>query len=709
MLMPHHAGLLRRGQNCCSVARADRVALLVDGENYFDAFRRAAERAERSILIIGWDFDSRTPLGFGASGEPIATLGDFLNGLCRRRRRLRVRVLDWDYPMLFATDREFPPLYGLAWAPHRRVHFHYDGTNAVGGSHHQKIVVIDDRIAFVGGLDLTARRWDTREHRANDPRRTAGGTAYPPFHDMMLAVDGEAARALGAIARQRWTKATGHRVEPVEAAGDPWPPELEADLHDVRVGIACTTPGGDDGTGRREVEQLYLDMIARARRSIYIENQYFTADRLGDALAKRLAEPDGPEVVVVTRLLSHGWLEEVTMHVLRTRLVRRLREADRHGHFHIYYPDVAGLAPGTCVDVHSKTMIVDDEWLRVGSSNFSNRSMGLDTECDAVIEAEGDPRTQAVIRRVRHDLVAEHLGTDTASVDAAVSRTGSLHGAIDALGSPERDLRALGEVEAWSDAVIATAAIADPERPVSLETLVAQFAPDVQVRRARPVWQRGAVALAVLLALALAWRYSPLADLVTPDAVDALVARLAGAWWAPLVIVLAYTPASLVMFPRPLITLAAVMAFGPWIGFALAMTGVLVAALVTYGAGRALPRDTVRRIAGERLNRMMRVLRQNGVLAMTAVRLVPIAPFVVENVVAGAIRIDTWRYLAGTALGMLPGTLAATVFAHQVEALLEDPASVRWGLVAAVVGGLAALTFFLRRRFRRFEDEAVKA
>jgi uncharacterized membrane protein YdjX (TVP38/TMEM64 family) len=163
------------------------------------------------------------------------------------------------------------------------------------------------------------------------------------------------------------------------------------------------------------------------------------------------------------------------------------------------------------------------------------------------------------------------------------------------------------------------------------------------------------------------------------------------------------------MFPRPLITLAAVMAFGPWIGFALAMTGVLVAALVTYGAGRALPRDTVRRIAGERLNRMTRVLRRNGVLAMTAVRLVPIAPFVVENVVAGAIRIDTWRYLAGTALGMLPGTLAATVFAHQLEALLEDPASVRWGLVAAVVAGLVVVTFFLRRRFRRFEDEAVKA
>jgi uncharacterized membrane protein YdjX (TVP38/TMEM64 family) len=593
-----------------------------------------------------------------------------------------------------------------AWKPHRRVHFHYDGTNAVGGSHHQKIVVVDDRIAFVGGFDLTARRWDTREHRPGDPRRTAGGTAYPPFHDMMMAVDGEAARALGVIARKRWTAATGHPADAVEVDADPWPQALEADLRDVRIGIACTTPGGEAGTGKREVEQLYLDMIARARRSIYIENQYFTADRLGEALARRLAEPDGPEVVVVTRLLSHGWLEEMTMHVLRTGLVRRLRQADRYGRFHVYYPDVAGLEPGTCIDVHSKTMVVDDDWLRIGSSNFSNRSMGLDTECDAVIDAEGDPRKQEVIRRFRHGLVAEHLGVRVGEVEEAVARGGSLHAAIDALGSPARDLKPLGDVDEWSDAVLATVAIADPERPVSLDTLVAQFAPDVEVPKALPIWHRVALALVAPLGLALVWRYSPLADLLTPESVDRFATHLASVWWAPLAIVLAYTPASLIMFPRPLITLAAVIAFGPWLGFALAMSGVLLAALATYGAGRALHRDTVRSIAGERLNRMMRVLRTNGVLAVTIVRMVPIAPFVVENIVAGAIRIDAWRYLVGTALGMLPGTLAATVFANELEALLADPGSVRWGLLAALAVLLVAVALVLRRRLRRFEESS---
>ena len=136
---------------------------------------------------------------------------------------------------------------------------------------------------------------------------------------------------------------------------------LEPDLTDVDVGIARTLPPRGELPAVREVEKLYLDMIAAARRTIYIENQYFTAPRIAAALEKRLAEPDGPEVVLVLRLLSHGWLEEATMHVLRTRLIRRLRQVDRFGRFRVYYPHMPGLAEGACIDVHSKLMIVDDD------------------------------------------------------------------------------------------------------------------------------------------------------------------------------------------------------------------------------------------------------------------------------------------------------------------------------------------------------------
>ena len=700
---PQHAhGLFRPGENCCAVAHADRAAFVVDGADYFSAFIAAAERAERSIIVLAWDFDSRTALAFGDDNQVRTTLGEFLNDLVRRRRRLQVHVLDWDYPMIFGADREFAPLYGFSWKRHRRVHFRFDGSHPLAGSHHQKIVAIDDRLAFVGGLDLTTRRWDTTDHRPDDPRRVAHGKPYPPFHDLMIAVDGEAAREIAAIARDRWRIATGKRLRAVEVPGEPWPQALTPDVTDVDVGIACTSPPVNGHAGAQHVEQLYLDLIARACRSIYIENQYFTSHPVGDALAARLAIPDGPEIVLVTRYLSHGWLEEVTMHVLRTRLIKRLRAADRHGRFHVFYPYIAGLADGTCIDLHSKMMAVDDEWLRIGSANLSNRSMGVDTECDLVVEAAGRPEVARAIRGFRDRLLAEHLGVPVGKVARAVEQTGTMHAAIAALGSERRALKPLYELPEWSDTVVSAAAIADLEKPVSLDSLVEQFAPDAGGTRA-PRWKTvGAVAV-VVLALAAAWRFTPLADVVTAENVVAWTESFASRWWAPLLVLAAYTPASAVMFPRPLLTLAAVVAFGPWLGFVYAMSGILLAAIAGYYAGRLIDRDTVRRIAGKRLNRLTRALQARGLLAITAVRLVPLAPFVVESLVAGAIRIRLWQLVAGTFLGMLPGVLTATIFGDQLETALHDPSRINYWLVGGVVAAFAILTVAVQRWFARIE------
>src|SRR6478609_4326955 len=269
--------LFRPGENCCAAVRAARVAFLIDGEAYFDAFVRACERAERSIVILGWDFDSRMVLRFNDDGTPRETLGAFLNGLCERNRHLRIRILDWDFPVVFGGDREYSPIFGLNWEPHRNIQFRFDDTHPVAGSHHQKIVVVDDKIAFAGGLDLTNKRWDSPAHKPDDPRRLFDGDPYPPFHDAMVLVDGEAATTLLDVAKQRWHRATGHEVKPARRAkGDPWPAEVPVEMRDVSVSVACTLPPGPETPGVRQVESLYLDMIARAQRYIYIENQYFT-------------------------------------------------------------------------------------------------------------------------------------------------------------------------------------------------------------------------------------------------------------------------------------------------------------------------------------------------------------------------------------------------------------------------------------------------
>ncbi|MGQ0652506.1 MAG: TVP38/TMEM64 family protein [Betaproteobacteria bacterium] len=198
-------------------------------------------------------------------------------------------------------------------------------------------------------------------------------------------------------------------------------------------------------------------------------------------------------------------------------------------------------------------------------------------------------------------------------------------------------------------------------------------------------------------ALAAAWRFTPLAELITAERVIGWASAVREAPWAPLAVIALYTPAAFLMFPRPILTLLTVIAFGPWLGFAYGMAGILVAALATYYTGRLLPRGTVKRLAGEKLDHMSKKLRSDGFLAVTAVRLVPVAPFAVEGIVAGAVRIRPWSYALGTFVGMLPGVLATSVFGHQIAAALEDPSRINWWIVAGVVAALVLLTVLVRR------------
>jgi phospholipase D1/2 len=223
----------------------------------------------------------------------------------------------------------------------------------------------------------------------------------------------------------------------------------------------------------------------------------------------------------------------------------------------------------------------------------------------------------------------------------------------------------------------------------------------LKARRARrgPAWGRLAAIVLACAALAAAWRYTPLSELVTAERIIAWARAVRGMPWAPAVVMLIYTPAAFVMFPRPLLTLLTVIAFGPWLGFAYGMAGILLSALATYYAGRIMRPKTVERLAGDRFDHVRKVLREHGLAAMTAVRIVPAAPFALEGILAGAMRIKLWHYMAGTLIGMTPGVLATSVFGDQLTRALEDPSTINWWLVAAVLIALAALTWWVRRWF----------
>jgi uncharacterized membrane protein YdjX (TVP38/TMEM64 family) len=217
-----------------------------------------------------------------------------------------------------------------------------------------------------------------------------------------------------------------------------------------------------------------------------------------------------------------------------------------------------------------------------------------------------------------------------------------------------------------------------------------------QVSR-NPIARLLAGSLLACLVLAAAWRWTPLNEFVTAERVIAWVEQFARHWWAPFALALAFTPASVVMFPRPVLTLAAVVAFGPYEGFAVAMGGVIVNTLVLYAIGRYGAKEKIEKWGGPRLARVGKLLRKEGFLAVATVGLVPVAPFVVEGLAFGALRLKLRHVLPGVALAMLPGTIATVLLGNQLAAALSSDRSINYAIIVGTVIAIAAMAFFTRR------------
>jgi phosphatidylserine/phosphatidylglycerophosphate/cardiolipin synthase-like enzyme len=464
--MPARRPILKEGHNCWRIAPAKRAAVLIDGADYYARLEKVLRHARKSIIIIGWDFDAGIRLLPDDLNSP--KLGDFLRSLVERRPELEVRVLVWSVAVLHAPGAPLPLLLGSEWEKHPRIQVRLDREHPLYGAHHQKIVCVDDTVAFAGGMDLTIRRWDSKEHQAeHDLRKGPDGVPYPPVHDVQMAVEGEAALVVSDVARERWRRAIREDVPPVTGADDLWPTDLQPDFTDTPVAVVRTFASWRAAPEITEGFALTLDALAAARRSIYMEAQYLTAPRVGDVLADLLAREEGPEIVIIVRRLFTGRMEGLVMGGNQKRLVQRLRRADGHGRLGVYYP-VVPRKDGDCpVTVHSKIVIVDDDFVRVGSSNMNNRSIALDTELDLAIEVADDQRRRT-IAGLREKLIAEHLDSTPEAVRETVVKEGSLLRTIEKLGCNKRCLRpAPDEGDLPARPVFGTWLL-DPKRPFFL-------------------------------------------------------------------------------------------------------------------------------------------------------------------------------------------------------------------------------------------------
>lgn len=660
------------------------MAVLNDAAAYFAALREALLEAQDLVYIIGWDIHSRTRL-VGASGRADdglpEELGPFLRALVQRRPDLRINILVWDFVSFYASEREWNSAAKFTADTDGRVRFHLDATLPFGSAQHQKIVCIDGSLAFVGGLDLTIRRWDTSDHRADnamrcDPQRKP----YPPFHDVQCLVDGDAAAQLFDLVEHRWRAAGQAADERRAGEGSPWPANVPVEAEHLPVGIARTEVVSPAGSTIREVERSFIAAIRSATSFVYIENQFTSATRMARELAEQMRRVPSLRALIVAPKLHSSWLESQAMQNGRGAFIDCFVKAGVGDRIRFVYPVSRGGGKEAAVMVHSKLMVVDDRMLRIGSANLNNRSMGADSECDLIFEAESEEHRD-FITSVRRRLIAHFCALDEQAVAHNEHRLFALLDEV----SKSAGAKTLRKVE--SSIVTSTLAsmvqpVADPELPLHLE------------RAASRMWSTkrliGIAAIAVaLFGLALAWSYTSLSDFANAGRLSTLLSAYSQSFWGPLFTIAAFVVGGLIVFPVLVLIAATAAALGPWLGFATAMAGVLLSAFILFAIGRFLGRERLQRLLGRRAARIQERVVGKGILAVVVIRMIPIAPFSLVNVAAGASTLPLRDFMVGTLLGMMPGILAMAVLGAQIADLARNAS---WGsmflLVLAFLGWL---------------------
>lgn len=702
-------------------AKAGRARLLIDAAEYFAVLRSAILQAKQTITIIGWDIHSKTPLLVDEEPEDEdaapTTLKDLLIYMVKQNPEIHIQLLLWDYTMLFASEREPLPRLNLYWTTPKQISICLDDALPLGACHHQKLVVIDDSLAFCGGIDVTTERWDTPEHLYENPHRvSAKGEPYDPFHDMMIAVNGKAAQALGNIARDRWERATCKMMRPPGKPRELWPDHVQAHFENVEVGISRTLPEMAGRSECREIERLYCSAIEQAEDIIYIENQYFTSLLIAQSLRERMRAKPDLKVILVGPGGSNGWLEEKSMGHGLDRFQQLLFDEDIADRIRMVYPVVADKSGNhhRQIQVHAKTAIIDDRLLITGSANLNNRSLGFDTECNVTIMAS-NAHERREIMQLRNRLLGEHLGLDPEQTAKAIDQAGSICALLDDHDENKalpcgRWLLPMDGPRQRKD-ILAKVAIplADPERPVRPPEWTPELFGGIAKRFWPPEYLRRIAAIAIVIfaaALLLFWKVSPLSELADPAHLRPLFEQMRDTPWSLIAVIGFYVLAGFFLFPLTLMITVTAIVFEPGVAALYSYAGALCSAAAAFYLGSLGGRRPLGRLMGERVNRISRAAGKKGVLSVMALRAAPIAPFTLINLVCGATHIRFQDFLIGSAIGIAPGVIVLSLIGDSIWNTIVEPTPMRlgiigFGILAWLCLGIVVQKLVDRRRTRQ--------
>lgn len=680
------------GVNCHMTDEASHARLLVDCANYYRALHQALMKAKRSIFVLGWDIDSRIRLVRGEECDPeTCRMFDLVQHLATHNPELQIYLNRWDYSLIMANDREL--LGSWRWRYHALPNVHYclDNTTPTGACHHQKIIVIDDEVAFCGGMDIALNRWDRREHFPSDHRRIDPGPIdtqlhqFEPYHDTQMVVAGPIVQHLSDIARMRWERVSGHppvtpQTPPAESGALPaaWPEDFPPQFNGVEVAIALTLPKWEDTPETMQVERMYIDMIRSAEHFIYCENQFLAHEGVAQALNRQLREKPALRVLLISSYNPQGVMEKKALWGGRVRfrdIVESGGVADRVAMgFVTSQTNVA-----KTIRIHSKLMVVDDRYLRVGSSNINNRSMLMDTECDLIL-AGHDEASRKEICHQRNDLIREHTGRELEDIQHIIDSGQSPQVFFEQVPHSRQHLCPINDdcyrKEKFVDLAIR---LADPVKPLLPAT--------IYMALSRIQFTKLFIVIACFAALALAWKYTPLADYIVPERIVPMLEQVREHPFAlPLGIAL-YALATILFVPHMLLTGVTVLAFAPLQALTIVMLGSLISSSIGFWIGGKLGLNSMRTLLGNAAETISGYAKRGGVLGITVLRMLPIAPYMVVNFALGMLEVPFFTFIAGTFLAALPGAVIASYLGHSALEVWQNPSGENIGLLA---GGVAA-------------------
>jgi phosphatidylserine/phosphatidylglycerophosphate/cardiolipin synthase-like enzyme len=371
----------------------NRIEVLIDGEEALSAIENAIRNAKSSVHIANWHASP----DFRLTREPDApTLRDLL--ATTAQRGVAVRLLLWAGPPVpaFQPTRRLVRSEQQRFTAHTGVRCVLDARERTMHCHHEKLVVVDDETAFVGGVDFTALEGDRHDNTEHPPSRPIC------WHDLMTRLRGPAVADVANHFRQRWREVAG------EDLPEPRPP---APAGGSNVQVLRTIP---DKTyefaprGEFTVLDGYLRALRAARRLVYLENQFLWSPEITEVLLDKLNRPPDDRfrvVLLLPRKPSNG------ADTTRGQLGRLLDADDGNRRLlatTISTHDGQDSAP---VYVHAKLAIVDDEWMTIGSANLNEHSLFNDTEVNVATD------DRELIHATRLRLWSEHLGRPVAELD----------------------------------------------------------------------------------------------------------------------------------------------------------------------------------------------------------------------------------------------------------------------------------------------------